>query len=172
MRSIVSLVMFASTAQATDVKRPVELEGSISAAAPIGTGELSRLFIVAYEAALWSDAAKWSYEAPFALTIRYRMNFTTDELVDRTIEEMRGQGSVSAADEVRYRALLVKAFPNVKDGEQITALYVPKETVRFFHQGKPTGEIEDAVFARRFFDIWLSDKTTEPSLRRGLLKLP
>ena len=35
--------------------------------------------------------------------------------------------------------------------------------------GKPTGEIRDAEFARLFFGIWLSPKTSEPELRAALL---
>jgi len=35
--------------------------------------------------------------------------------------------------------------------------------------GEKADEIEDKVFIQRFFDIWLSDKTSEPKFRKKLL---
>ncbi len=157
-------------AQAAEVARPAEIGKSIAATAPYGTGELSRLFIVAYDASLWTDAAPWSYRAPFALSLRYQMGFTRDELTDRTIAEMVGQGEVPAHDQAAYRVFLNKAFTDVKKGDRFTALFVPPATIRLYHNATLTAQREDAMFAKRFFDIWLGEKTTEPTLRRDLLK--
>jgi hypothetical protein len=160
-----------SAAQAADVSRPAEIGKAIAATTPYGTGDLSRLFIVAYDASLWTDADTWSYRAPFALSLRYQMGFTRDELTDRTISEMVGQGEVPAHDQAAYRAFFAKAYTDVKKGDRFTAVFVPPATMRLYHNGALTGQREDAVFAKRFFDIWLSEKTTEPALRRGLLKV-
>jgi Chalcone isomerase-like len=149
---------------------PAEVAKTIARATPYGEGKLQRLVITAYKASLWTDAEKWSYAAPFALSITYNMGFTKDELVDRTISEMADQSEAPAPAE-GYRTLLNKAFTDVKDGDRFTALMTAKKTVRFYHNGKLTSEIADATFAKRFFDIWLSSKTSEPSLRRSLLAL-
>ncbi|MES2984143.1 MAG: chalcone isomerase family protein [Pseudomonadota bacterium] len=149
--------------------RPSEIPPVITSTAPFGTGKLSRLLIVAYDAALWTDAKAWSYGAPFALSLRYHMGFESADLVDRTIDEMKGQGTLTPSDEAEYRQQLAKAFPDVKDTDRITAVYVPPRTVQFYYNGTPTHTVNDATFAPRFFDIWLSEKTSEPSLRKALL---
>jgi hypothetical protein len=149
---------------------PSEIAKTITSTAPYGKGKLARLMFVAYKATLWTDAATWSYDAPFALSITYNMAFTRDELVDRTISEMAAQSEAPTPAE-NYRDALNKAFVDVTDGDRFTAVLTAKKTVRLYHNGALTREIADPVFAKRFFDIWLSPKTSEPSLRRGLLRL-
>jgi hypothetical protein len=39
----------------------------------------------------------------------------------------------------------------------------------FLLNGQPAGEIRDPEFARLFFGIWLSPRTSEPAMRRALL---
>jgi hypothetical protein len=152
--------------------RPAELSPTIGATQPYGTGKFTWFFITAYDASLWTDAPQWSMSAPFALSLRYNMSFTTDEIVERTIDEMRKIApAIPSADLARYSAALSRAFPPVKDGDRITALHVPGKAVRFFHNGSLTAEIADAAFAEPFFGIWLSPRTAEPKLRAALLKL-
>ena len=51
----------------------------------------------------------------------------------------------------------------------LTGVHVPDSAARFFLNGKFVGEIRDAEFARLFFGIWLSPRTSEPKLRNALL---
>ncbi len=167
----VAFVVLAGLAAAASA-RPGELNGTISAERPYGTASLTWLFLTAYEASLWTDAKAWSMEAPFALSITYSMSFTREELVERTVDEMRKVSpSLSKEAVARFGAALAKAYPNVESGDRVTALHVPGQPVRFFHKGRPTTSIDEAGFAEPFFGIWLSPKTSEPSVRRGLLGL-
>ena len=166
----VFLLVMPVIAAAGAYAKPPEIASVIKQAAPHGEGKLQRLLFVAYKASLWTDAKPWSYNAPFALSITYNMGFTKEELVDRTISEMAGQ-SESPAPAESYRNVLNQAFTDVKDGERFTALMTAKKSVKFYHNGTFMSEIADPVFAKRFFDIWLSSKTTEPSLRSGLLRV-
>lgn len=161
---IIILSGTASAAESLPEIRPL-----IKAEKPIGTGQLSRLWIVGYDASLWTDAPSWSYDAPFALSITYRMNFSSDELAERSIEEMNGQRS--NPDAASYNAVLHQCFPSVKENDRITAMFIPPATLKISHNGTPTCTQNDATFATRFLDIWLSEKTSEPSLRRKLLGL-
>lgn len=174
MRKVLLAVVAAASlsAIAFAAVRPSELEGSIAAQKPYGTGSLTWLFLTAYEASLWTDAPTWSMDAPFALTLKYSMSFTREDLVERTIEEMRKVSpGVSREALTRYGAALSKAYPDVKSGDTFTALHVPGRPVRFFHNGRMTSAIDDPAFADPFFGIWLSPKTSEPKLRAGLLGL-
>jgi Chalcone isomerase-like len=163
---ILSAVAFAMT-------RPAEIGGVINATKPYGSGSLSWLIFTAYDASLWTDAPQWSMDRPFALTLDYRMSFSTQELVDSTLEELAVVApGMPAQSKVRYRPMLMRAFPPVKSGDRITALHTPGAPVQFFHNGRPTADSVDAAFAEPFFAIWLSPRTSEPKLRAALLRIP
>lgn len=169
---IAAVAVMAVTVSAAAMMRPTELPPTIRAAQPYGSGSLTWLVFTAYDATLWTDAAQWSMNEPFALTLRYRMSFSTEELVERTIEELAKVSPGTPKDALgRYAVSLSRAFPAVKDGDRITALHVPGQSVRFFHNGRPTADVGEAGFAEPFFGIWFSPKTSEPRLRAALLRL-
>lgn len=175
MRKFVILSMFAilSVVSAHSANsRPAELEGAVQAREPYGRASLTWLFLKAYDVSLWTDAATWSFNETFALTIEYNMSFSSDELVERTIEEMRRVApSLSGVDKSRFAEQLKRLFPDVGSGDRITALHVPGRSVQFFFNGRGKGQFEDAAFAEPFFNIWLSPRTAEPSIRKKLLRL-
>ncbi len=169
------IALAASTAllaSAWAAARPIELSDIIAAPEPYGAATLTWLFLTAYEASIWTDAPAWSMDSTFALVIVYRMSFTREELVERTVEEMaRLSPQLDAAARDRLSRALGKAFPDVKSGDRITALHIPGTPVAFFHNGTPTSQISAPDFADPFFGIWLSPQTSEPSVRAGLLRL-
>jgi hypothetical protein len=174
MRRVVwaAAALIALSVTAAAMTRPTELGSAINATKPYGSGSLTWLVFTAYDATLWTDAPQWSMSAPFALTLKYRMSFTSEELVERTIEELvKVAPGTPKASLPAYTASLRRAFPNVKDGDRITALHMPGGSVRFFHNGTQTAEIADPEFAEPFFGIWFSPRTSEPRLRAGLLRL-
>lgn len=175
MRKFAFVTAFAILSLATAMTasaRPVELNGVVQAKEPYGRASLTWLFLKAYDVSLWTDAAAWSFKETFALSIVYNMSFSTEELVERTVEEMkRVTPGLSAADQSRIAAELGRLFPPVKSGDRITAIHLPGRPVQFYHNAKGTGQLEDSAFAEPFFNIWLSPKTAEPSIRKGLLNL-
>ena len=60
-------------------------------------------------------------------------------------------------------------FPDVQAGDRITGVHRPGVGARFHVNGRLAGEVRDADFARLFFAIWLSPRTSEPQLRAALL---
>lgn len=152
--------------------RPGEIDGAIAADKPYGTASLTWFFLTAYEASLWTDAPRWSMDRPFALSLTYKLSFTRDELVERTLEEMKKVSPSLTRDVLaRHGAALNSVYPDVKSGDRVTALHMPGEGVRFFHNGRLTGEVDDPSFAEPFFGIWLSPRTSEPKMRAALLGL-
>jgi Chalcone isomerase-like len=166
------MVLLLASEPALGETKPMELANVIKAEQPYGHGALSRLMITAYDADLWTDALRWSMQTPSALTLRYRMGFSTDEIVSRSLKEMkRDDPAVSEATLAQYRKLMIGIFPSVKAGDEITGLYTPTGTTQVFLNGRQTGQVHDATFAQRFFGIWLSPSTSEPGLRDRLLRL-
>lgn len=163
---------FAAGSKADEGAKPAEITNVIKAVAPYGTGSLHMLFMSAYDAALWTDASRWSMQAPFAISMTYHFACDASDIVDRAIDEMsRANPSLSTSTLARYRSMIAGLFPGVKSGDEMTALSTPDGTVKFFHDGQQTGQVHDASFAQAFFGIWLSPETSEPSLRAKLLHL-
>src|SRR5882724_5836064 len=148
---------------------PPEIAGVIHADKPYGEGHINFLFIRAYDAKFWTDAPAWSMDAPCAMEITYGMGFDTDDLVERTIKEMRHvDPALNDADVAKLTPELNKVYPPVKSGDRLTALYVPGKPLAFSHNGIPTGSI-DPSYARDFFGLWLLPNTSSPGLRKDLL---
>src|ERR1700749_4233281 len=132
-----SLALFAATPAWA---APPELASVIKADKPFGEGHMNFLFIKAYNARLWTDAPTWSMDQPFAMEITYGLGFDTDDLVERTIKEMKNvDPAFSDADVARLTPELNKVYPPVKAGDRLVALYVPGKPVQFSHNGEATG---------------------------------
>jgi hypothetical protein len=174
MRKLLALALLTlAVGTAWAIPRPVEISGHVSATKPYGEGALTWFFLKAYDAALWTDAQRWSMNDPFALSLVYNMSFSTDEMVERTLEEMKELSPGLTGETLqRHAAMLRRAFPPVKAGDRITAVHTPGQPVRFFYNGRMTASSDDSAFAEPFFGIWLSPGTSEPALRRALLRLP
>ena len=153
-----------------DFVKPCELDGHIQASRPYGEGELRRLGIHIFDAALWTDAKNWSMDAVFALAIRYGRSFSAYDLVEKSLADMNRLEKLDPATRSAYALALEGLFRNVRRGDVITALLVPGEGATFFYNGAPTGVAEIGL-ACRFLDIWFSAKTTQPGLRTALLQL-
>jgi hypothetical protein len=150
---------------------PAEIASVIHAATPYGSGKYAVLFITAYDTELWTDTPEWSMNAPFALTLRYHIGFSSSYLLNRTLREMKGvDPKLSDADIERYRKAMA-FFAPASSGDEMTMLYQPGQPTRFFKNGAQTGEVSEPGFAQDFFGVWLSPNTSEPDLRKSLLNL-
>ena len=150
---------------------PPEIADVIHAEKPYGEGHMNFLFIKAYNARLWTDAASWSMDTPFAMEITYGMGFDTSDLTERTIKEMKNvDPQLSDAEVAKLTPQLNKVYPAVKSGDRLTALYLPGKPIAFSHNGTPTGSI-DVGYAKDLFGLWLLPTTSSPSLRDKLLRL-
>jgi len=169
--AVVGALFCAAPAFAADTK-PAEIAPVIKADAPYGTGSLRVLLMKAYDATLWTDAAQWSMNSPFAISLKYHFNCSGSDIVDRAIEEIKNSSpNIGAATLAHYRSLIASLLPGAKNGDEMTGLYTPDGTVRFFQNGQKTGEVKDQAFAQAFFGMWLSPQTSEPDIRAGLLHL-
>ena len=139
-------------------------------AVEIGTGDLFVFpFGVIYKATLWAEKKPWSFNQKFALSIRYNRNISKEDFLDTTIKEMRRYYKLSKADETNYRTQLSRVYPSVKSGDRITAVFTPKEGVKFYYNGSFRGEIKGGSFAHKFINIWLHPNAYYGDLRNDLL---
>ncbi len=136
----------------------------------VGRGELRWFGLSVYEAALWVPGDRFDRSQPFALALTYARAIPRERLVSTSVSEMRRLGWSDEAQLARWQDELERVFPDVREGDTIVGVSVPGRGARFFHQGRATGEVADAEFARAFFAIWLDERTRVPELRAQLLR--
>jgi hypothetical protein len=169
MHKIICLLILLLPASGFSYEKPTELKGKFIADKPYGKGSLHFMLLHVYDASLWTDAKVFSYEQPFAFSITYRMNFSKEELTERSIKEIKHAHNLSDETLARYKKIFLEIYPDVKKGERITAIYTAKKDVDFFYNGTLYGTVVDKEFATPFFNIWLGEKSSELKLRNKLL---
>ena len=90
------------------------------------------------------------------------------DLTSRNVlSEIRSQGFADETVLASWMAQLDAIFPDVVEGDRLPASVSLRGT-RFFLNGALIGTITDQNLSTRFFDIWLSEKTSEPGMRESL----
>jgi hypothetical protein len=149
-----------------------ELKDALPQSQLVGKGRLTVWGFQVYDARLWAPAGfvASSYASqPLALELAYLRDFAAKDVAERSLKEMRRSQAIPDAQAARWRAELLRVIPNVSRGDRILGLHRPGVGAAFWFNGKISGEIPDAEFARLFFGIWLSPQTSEPKLREALL---
>jgi hypothetical protein len=125
-----------------------------------------------YDARLWVApgfrAAAYAQHT-LALELTYLRSLSGKAIAERSLKEMRRAGTIAADLEQRWLGAMQDAFLDVKEGDRLTGMHLPSVGARFWFNGQPRATIRDAEFSRLFFGIWLSDATSEPTLRAELL---
>ena len=164
----------ANTPPAGNHPTPGEVASQLPGARLHGQARLRFMGLSVYDARLWASAqlqsTDWA-QAPLALELEYLRNLKGAQIAERSLVEMRKQAEIAPADGERWLAVMKSSFPDVRAGDRITGLLLPGRGARFFVNGSPKGEIAEPDFARLFFGIWLSPRTSEPALREALLGL-
>lgn len=156
---------------ADDDQRP-ELERFFPQYQLVGKGRLTVWGFQVYDARLWAAPGYSKDNAtaqPFALELAYLRGFDNQDVAERSITEIRRSTSVSDVQAKLWMDEMMRVLPDVKKGDKLMGLNRPGAGAQFWLNGKPLGDIRDAEFARLFFGIWLSPKTSEPKLRSALL---
>jgi hypothetical protein len=151
---------------------PPEVNAALPQARLQGSGRLRFLAFNVYDARLWTPAAigpdQWA-AAPLALELQYLRKLDGQAIAERSLSEMKRQGTIATDTASRWLGEMRRLFPDVAAGDRLTGLYLPGEGARFYFNGQLKGEVRDPEFARWFFGIWLAPQTSEPAMRLQLL---
>jgi hypothetical protein len=164
-----ALVLMVSLMLSVGSTAAAELEGKISEMAPVGSARMNVLFWDVYDARLLAPDGHLKSGGPFALELTYLRDLDGAKIAERSIEEMRKQGFSDEMTLARWYEWLANLIPDVGEQDQIVGLADEKGSAQFFFNGDLLGVIEEPEFTRRFFDIWLGEKSSEPNLRQQLL---
>lgn len=135
----------------------------------LGAGTMRWFGLQVYDAALWVRDAGWDSADTFALDLVYARTIAGKALAESSITEMIRVGFTDEAQHARWLPFMVRTFPDVNRGDRLVGLNLKGAGAAFFNQDRLLGTLDDPVFARAFFAIWLDPRTREPQLRNRLL---
>lgn len=168
---LVNIVIF-SFCTSTFAKRPSvppEINNIFSEKYLVGYATLRYFGFTVYDIALWSEKLPFSYDNPFAITISYKLPFSSEDLSERSIEEMRRNYVVTKLEENFYNKQMLRVFRDIKRGDSKTAVFFPGQGLSMYHNSEFSGTVEDIIFARRFVDIWLHPNSSYPKVTNKIL---
>lgn len=160
-----------TNAQEANLRPPAGVAEALPGLRQVGAGTFRWFGLKVYDAALWARATPLDYTQPFALSLLYARSLKGAAIAQRSIEEMQLLSIGTPEKRRAWGQAMQKLFPDVVEGSTLAGLHLPGQGARFFHDGKPLGEIADADFSRAFFSIWLDPATSAPELRNALLGL-
>ena len=160
-----------AAADSVEDTRP-ELASWLPQARLLGKGRLTVWGFQVYDARLWAVPgfkADNLASQSFALELAYLRDFTSKDIAERSITEMRLSAAISEDQANTWINELLRILPDIKKGDRVMGIHRPGTGAQLLVNGKALGEIRDVEFARLFFGIWLSPKTSEPKVRAALL---
>ncbi len=99
--------------------------------------------------------------------INYLTGIESEDLIKRTIEQWQHLGILKDKYQV-YIPMLEGMWPDIEEGDNLSILIEQDRSIFYFNK-QYLGVIDDAKFGEMFLAIWLSEKTSQPSLRSELL---
>ena len=137
----------------------------------VGHAELRWFGLRIYKAALWSNHVPFDATQSFALELTYERNISRERIVQTSIDEIRRLFAGRFNDDQinRWTTIMSGTFVDVKEGDQLTGVYVAGVGCRFYSRERLLAEVRDLDFAHAFFAIWLDPRSKDQQLRRRLL---
>jgi hypothetical protein len=168
MRKFVALcfVLFMTCAAA---KAPGEVDRLMPDARLSGEALYKKAIFKLYDAALWTSGPAFSWDEPFALTLKYRRGFSAERLADASIIEMARLTDQDEAMVEPIREALTACFTDVEEDDRITGFAQGPDTAVFFYNGKERCSLEWPGVRKSFFGIWLSSQSRAPDKAEILL---
>jgi hypothetical protein len=136
----------------------------------VGSAKFSVLFWDIYNSTLYTESGSYLHKSsPDSLIfeIEYLKDITTDDLVDRTVQQWKHL-DIAESEYSKFVPTLKAIWPNISSGDKLTMLLHNKQSVFYFNDVR-VGGIEQKEFSKLFLDIWLSPKTSQTKLRSQLL---
>ena len=135
----------------------------------VGSARMQVLFWKIYDAELYAPDGVWSSDHPYALSLSYLRSFKGQDIVERSIDEIEGQGFNDTELLSQWRDELSQIIPDVDSQTNITGVVDAQGHSLFYANGELVGTVKDPLFSEKFFGIWLSEQTSQPSLRANLI---
>jgi len=164
-----AILLVGAPAQAERDNVPDYISAAVPAAELVGQSRMSYLMWDVYDAAFFRSSRHENLHPPYALSLTYLRSITGRQIADSAIEEMRKHGFTQEIILAEWHNMMVDLFPDVGTGTQLTGIATADGATLFYHDGRFIGQVNDASFTARFFDIWLGPQTSDVAFRNRLL---
>ena len=135
----------------------------------LGSATLHWFGLHVYDIALFDEQPPYGPTDTAVLSIRYRISIKHRRLVETTLKEWRRLGQGTAAQQQQWSQQLEGMWPDVKNGDSLTAYKRRNGPTQFYFGDRLLGEIADPGFGPAFFAIWLDADCQYPKVRDALL---
>ena len=169
LRPFYIIILLLSISYGAKAATTVGISEWVPQAKLVGQAKMTYLFWDVYDARLYAADGKWQASAPFALELSYLRDLNGEAIAKRSVEEIRKQGFSEEAVLARWYQQLSAFLPDVKKGTRLTGVVDQNKHTRFYLDGVPLAQVDEPLFSIWFFNIWLSEATSEPKLRAQLL---
>jgi hypothetical protein len=132
----------------------------------IGEGTMKVLFFDLYHARLYGNTADKSTHSLFE--INYLKDIPAKKLISATREQWEHIGLSNTAIP-QWLSEIEQIWPDINKGDTLILRRNENGQAEFYHQNNYIGTVADPRFTDAFLAIWLSEKTSEPTLRKKLL---
>jgi hypothetical protein len=167
LNRLILLILFSCPLKANEY---LPIEAIESTYTKIGSALFSVLFWDIYNSTLYSDSGAYvegDTKQTLIFKIDYLKDITRDDLIERTVEQWQHIG-ISEKVYNQFLPTLTKIWPDIASGDSLTLLVKNQESF-FYFNGDLIGNIKQNAFGPLFLSIWLSEKTSQKSLRIKLL---
>jgi hypothetical protein len=148
-----------------------EWRAQLPQAQALGGGDLTWFGLRIYRATLWSGSRPFDATQPFALQLSYYRSISRQRLVSTSMDEIRrlSPTPIPTATQARWETQLAAAFVDVREGDELTGVYLPGRGMQLYDRQRLLADVEDEALARAFFDIWLNPNSRDQKLRSRLM---
>ncbi|XQW83388.1 chalcone isomerase family protein [Thalassotalea piscium] len=170
MLTIIPVSLFAEDIDKVDIEQSLIGVMSKDKFKPVGHATFSIMFWDLYHSQLLTTSGKYpiiAFDDKLIYEIHYLAKISNKDLIKRTIQEWQHLG-INPNDYQNYIKQLADLWPDIEKDDKLTLL-IDKGQSHFYHNGSYLGAINNIEFGQLFLDIWLSENTSEPSIRLDLL---
>jgi hypothetical protein len=183
-----SIFSVASIASNSDISKDNELGSTLaSSLQKLGEGQMNILFWKVYKAEFYSANSPYNEKTyPKALKLTYQRDIEKQEFIDATQGEWVklnanfSERLIPQVQEDKWLTQLSDIFPDIKEDDVFLFTLSKEKQANFYlkaasnSEGKSLdyqllGSINEPTFGDYFLSIWLSEKTSEPKLRKKLI---
>ena len=175
---IVLSTLFTFAQSDVSASEPVKFSDTISIAQTTmdlqGLGQKNFLFMKAFVAAFYLedgvDTENVLGDVGKSVEVSYFLPIGGDKLTGYTYDKMKenltAQEFSQISDELEQMA---EYFPDLKSGDRYSLTYVPGTGTKFIYNGDLLGIIEDPLFAKGVFSVWIGDNPMDKKIRDQIL---
>ncbi|QIR15328.1 chalcone isomerase family protein [Shewanella aestuarii] len=135
----------------------------------VGEADMDVMWFDVYLAKLYTTDGQYQQNRyPVMLDIEYHRDISAQDLIEATIDQWQAMG-LSASEIDNIKTHLSSAWPDVAKGDRLSFVIHNHQLAEFLVNDKPFYQVSDLVFSQAFIDIWLSERTSRPKLRKQLI---